>query len=63
MKTLLASLFAASLLVAVPATTAGAAVGVVVHVNDGHHGRHHVCGGWGWRNHHHDRFCRRWYWR
>jgi hypothetical protein len=62
MKVLLASLFAASLLVAaVPA--ADAAVGVVVHVNDGHHGRRHVCGGWGWRNHHHDRFCRRWYWR
>ena len=61
MKVLLASLFAVSLLAAT-APTADAAVGVVVHVSGGHH-RHHVCGGWGWHNHHHDRYCRRWYWR
>ena len=61
MKTLLASLFAASLLVAT-APAADANVGVVVHVGGGHH-RHHMCGGWGWRNHHREHFCRRWYWR
>ncbi|MGH7489838.1 MAG: hypothetical protein ACREMY_30165 [bacterium] len=61
MKTVLASLFAASLLVATAPTPADAAVGIVVHVGGHHHHRHHVCGGWGW--HHHARFCRRWYWR
>jgi hypothetical protein len=70
MKKLIASVFALSLLGATATTTAQAQVGVGVHVGDvgvgahiGVHHRRHECGEWGWRNRHHDRFCRRWYWR
>ena len=71
MKTLIASVFALSLL---GATAANAEVGVGVHVGgvgagvhmgtDDHHdrGRHRRCHTWGWRNHHHDRYCRHWGW-
>jgi hypothetical protein len=32
---------------------------VHVGIHDGHHARR--CHTWGWRHHHHDRYCRRWY--
>ena len=69
MKSIVSAAFAAALLCA---TAANASVGVGVHVggvgagvhvgihdHDGHHARR--CHTWGWRNHHHDRYCRRWY--
>lgn len=66
MKSLAASVFALVLL----ATTAASAevgagvhvgnVGVGAHIAIGDHPHHRHCGSWGWRNHHHDRFCRRW---
>jgi len=71
MKTLLASIFALSML---GATAASADVGVGVHVGgvgvhaaiggDDHHDRGHYrhCSTWGWHNHHHGRYCRRWSW-
>jgi len=58
MKTLIASLFALSLLGSVaPASAAGIGVhvgGIGVHVGGGH--RH--CNSWGHR--HHNRYCRHW---
>ena len=69
MKTLIASVFALTLLGATATTTAQAQVGVGVHVGDvgvgvhaGVHHRRHVCGG-GWGYRHHARYCRRWDWR
>ena len=65
MKTLLASIFALTLL----GTTGAYAdlIGADVHIGgvgagahiggDGHHSRH--CHGWGYRHHH--RYCRGWY--
>ena len=61
MKTLIASLFALTLLGATAANAQG--VGVGVHVGDvgvGVHvgSRHRHCVSWGHR--HHERYCRRW---
>ena len=64
MKTLIASLLALTLMGATAANAQGVGagvhvggVGVGIHVGGGGH-RH--CASWGWRNHHHDRYCRRW---
>lgn len=73
MKTLVASLFAlsllggTSLLTATAANAAGVGVhvggaGVHIHLGDRHRGYHHRrhCVRWGYR--HHQRYCRRWSW-
>lgn len=64
MKTVIASIFALTLLGATAATAEGVGagihiggVGVGVHVG-GH--PHRRCGAWGWRHHHSERFCRSW---
>ncbi len=70
LKTLIASVFALTLM---GATAADAGVGVGVHVGDvhvgvhagSHHGRHYrhhrpYCVSWGWDRHRHVRYCRRW---
>jgi hypothetical protein len=67
MKTVIASIFAVALL---GATAASAEVGVGVHVGGvgagvhvGVHDVHHArrCRTWGWRNHHREHYCVRWY--
>ncbi len=73
MKILTASLMALSLM---GATAANADIGAGVHVGGAHVGAHvgvgvhdhdrydrrHAprCDSWGWRNHHHQRYCRHW---
>lgn len=63
MKTLIASIFALTLIGATATNAEGVGagvhiggVGVGIHVG-GHH-RH--CASWGWRHHHSERFCRAW---
>jgi hypothetical protein len=67
MKTLIASILALGL---ISATAANAdVVGVGVHVGGvgvgahvgGHSWHHSHCNSWGWRNHHHDHYCRSWH--
>ena len=53
MKSVIASIFALGLL----GMSVAPAAALTVHIGGGHH-RH--CTGWGWHNHHHDRFCRHW---
>ena len=62
MKSIVASLFAVSLLAAPAAMADGIGAGVHVgpigvgaHVG-GYHHHHHGCRSWGWR--HHNRYCR-----
>ena len=77
MKILAASIFALVLLgagaanaegVGVGAHVGGNGVGVGAHVGNvgvvvgvSTHSRHHRCSWWGWRHHHHERYCRRWH--
>ena len=67
MKTLIASIFALSLLGGTAAEAASVHVGgggVRIQIGGGHHDRgyhrHRHCDRWGYR--HHQRFCHRWGW-